>query len=61
LDEIGMFGREVGLYPRSGVLKLWAHVSGWHQVAVQGSAPLLGLRNEIVVGTVTRVVTVRMK
>jgi hypothetical protein len=56
-----MFGDEFGLYPRSSVLELWLLLMIECRVGRHGCAPLLGLRNEIVVGTVTSVVTVRMK
>jgi hypothetical protein len=56
-----MFGDEVGVYPRSGVLELWLRVNTIVRGGSYRGAPLLGLRKEIVVGTVTSVVTVRMK
>jgi hypothetical protein len=61
LNKVDMFGDKVRVYPRASVLELWLRVSDWVQAHGSGSVPLLGLRNEMVMGTVTRVVTVRMK
>jgi hypothetical protein len=61
LNEVGMFGDKVGVYAGSCVLELWIRVNIWSRVHSKRCAPLLDLKNEIVVGTVTRVVTVRIK
>lgn len=56
-----MFGCEIGVYPCSGVLELCSRVNVCQYGGSGECIPLLGLRKEIVVGTVTNVVTVRMK
>jgi len=56
-----MFGDKIGVYARSCVLELCRGVSSGRGDAVGRCIPLLGLRNEIVVGIVTSVVMVRMK
>ncbi len=57
-----MLRREVRLYARSRIFELWDIVSLQPIGTVkEETAPLLGRKKDIVVGTVTRAVTVRMK
>jgi hypothetical protein len=57
-----MFGREIGVDARSSILKLYVRVRLLPHVAEgRKRVPLLGRKKEMVAGTVTRVVTVRMK
>jgi hypothetical protein len=56
-----MFGDKIGVYSASCVLELGLRVSVPVWECGKGCAPLLDLKNEIVVGTVTSVVIVRMK
>lgn len=63
-DEVGMFGREVRVYPRRSVLEFYVYRQEGGPIQSGDPllrAPLLGLSREYVTGMVTRLEMVMMK